>query len=607
MKPVKEMSVERRTIPRKTLIFIILCLSVVNVYASPATLKVDQQVWPVLLQSQLSVLEDRTGSYSANELWDQPQLFKPHGDKIVNFGFSDSIFWIRCTVDNSLGPDQNLVLEFPGSLWDDIQVELRHRDGSLDSLRAGDRPIHQVVPHAVSPVFFLGFRAGETAELLMRICATQAIILPMQMMDPAYYHDFEHLRDLWNGALIGIFSSLFFYNLLLFVILRQSAYGWYVAFLPIAWLTVSTLYGFAGAELFPASEWWRNEGLILIAGIFYFTNQGFGRAILGLQSLPRLNRLAIIVMVISLIEGLLVFILPLRLSHQLMTAMALVFPVIAFIIGMLAWRQGRTEARFFITGQFASWMGQISFVLFAQGILPYSWVIRNAISIGLAIDSVLLSMALADRIRILQEAKAVAEEKMRDALESRSEELEALVCQRTRELEIARQKAERSALTDALTGLHNRRAVMAEGKREFARTRREGAPLSLIMLDIDHFKQINDREGHIEGDRVLVRLARCISKIKRAGDLFGRIGGEEFLALLPETPLSGAKELAERYRRQVEASIRTGQSAYPVTISLGVAELTAEDDSLEKVIDRADQALYQAKEQGRNRVVVASG
>lgn len=590
---------------RKTLVLIILCLSVVNVYASSAPLQAYKQAWPILLQAQLSVFEDRTGSYSAKELWDHPELFKAHGDKIVNFGSSDSVFWLRCTVHNSLGQDQRLFLVFPSSMLDDIRMELRHQDGSLDSFRAGDRPINQIVPRAASPVFPVIFKAGETAELLIRVCSTNLLTLPMQVMDAERYEDFEHKRDLWNGALIGIFSSLFCYNLLLFALLRQTAYGWYVAFLPITWLLLSILYGFFGSDLFPASAWWRNEGFIFLAGLAYFTNQGFGRAVLDLPSLPRLNRLAMTLMAFSLIESLLVFVLPLRLNFQLISITGFIFPMSAFFIGFLAWRRGKTAARFFIAGQIASWIGQVLFMFWANGILPYSWLIRNGISIGISIDALLLSMALADRIRILQNAKAFAEKKMRDALESRREELEYLVYQRTRELEIARQEAEHSARTDALTGLPNRRAVMDEGKREFARARREDAPLSLIILDIDHFKQINDREGHVEGDRVLVKVARSINEIKRAGDLFGRIGGEEFLAFLPETPLSGAKQLAERYRSHIAANIRTGQSEYPVTISLGVTELSEEDGSLERLIDRADRALYRAKEQGRNRVVAA--
>ncbi|MCW3480358.1 sensor domain-containing diguanylate cyclase [Neisseriaceae bacterium JH1-16] len=161
----------------------------------------------------------------------------------------------------------------------------------------------------------------------------------------------------------------------------------------------------------------------------------------------------------------------------------------------------------------------------------------------------------------------------------------------------------RLATTDALTELHNRRAFLAEAEPLLQRARQQGRPVSLIMLDIDHFKQINDSYGHPAGDQALRRLADALREVLRASDICGRLGGEEFAALLPGTALPDAMRIAERLRQRaaaIDVVLPSGHAA--MTISLGVAELKPSDLDLAALFARADQALYDAKHQGRNRI-----
>ena len=163
----------------------------------------------------------------------------------------------------------------------------------------------------------------------------------------------------------------------------------------------------------------------------------------------------------------------------------------------------------------------------------------------------------------------------------------------------------RLATTDELTGIFNRRHFFTLAEREFSRSRRYGGPLSAIMLDVDHFKNVNDTHGHSAGDEVLRTIAaRCQSCIRDL-DVLGRYGGEEFAIVLPGTVLEQAQQhLAERLRRAVaDAPIPTARGELTLTVSIGVAEATGETKDLAALIDRADTALYQAKEGGRNRVV----
>ncbi len=153
------------------------------------------------------------------------------------------------------------------------------------------------------------------------------------------------------------------------------------------------------------------------------------------------------------------------------------------------------------------------------------------------------------------------------------------------------------SLQDPLTGLANRRHMHMELERNLAVAQRYGTPLSVVMMDIDHFKEYNDTYGHLEGDRLLVEIARIISRETRDADFASRYGGEEFLMLLPETDLVGAYSIAERIRKAVEQETR-------VTISLGVSAYHGGMKNAEELINTADEALYRAKQNGRNRVEV---
>jgi diguanylate cyclase (GGDEF)-like protein len=181
--------------------------------------------------------------------------------------------------------------------------------------------------------------------------------------------------------------------------------------------------------------------------------------------------------------------------------------------------------------------------------------------------------------------------------------LEQLVEKRTEALEAANRELERLARIDPLTAMLNRRAFMTAGTAETERSRRHTRPLSVLAADIDHFKMVNDRFGHAAGDEVLRSVAARFRDSLRASDIPARLGGEEFAALLPETSLAAAEEVAERLRHDIAATgFCFAEASHRVTISIGVAELSPADTSLDSLLSRADAALYDAKHAGRDRV-----
>ncbi len=167
---------------------------------------------------------------------------------------------------------------------------------------------------------------------------------------------------------------------------------------------------------------------------------------------------------------------------------------------------------------------------------------------------------------------------------------------------------EREAFTDPLTGLYNRRYLNRRLAEEVAVARRYGRSLSLLLMDFDHFKEVNDRHGHQAGDQVLVRAAQVISGGLRETDVLARFGGEEFMIVASHTPLAGAIELAERLRARIESEefrigSLEGTARIRVTASIGVVAFGTGRDSVELLIRDADENLYAAKRAGRNRVV----
>ncbi len=193
-------------------------------------------------------------------------------------------------------------------------------------------------------------------------------------------------------------------------------------------------------------------------------------------------------------------------------------------------------------------------------------------------------------------------DKMAARLHEYTGELEEKVEERTQALTEVNRQLQELAITDGLTGIANRRAFTHRITLEVERAQRDGLPLSLVMFDLDHFKQLNDTLGHLEGDAALVQLARILREGRRSADMVARYGGEEFVLLLPDTPHDAAMHVAELLRAATES---VGLPAR-CTVSAGIATLPDQAEDARTLIAAADHALYAAKAAGRNRVASAS-
>ena len=163
-------------------------------------------------------------------------------------------------------------------------------------------------------------------------------------------------------------------------------------------------------------------------------------------------------------------------------------------------------------------------------------------------------------------------------------------------------------LYDYLTNIYSRGFILELLSKEFYRAKRYGRPLCVLMMDLDNFKRVNDKYGHVAGDKVLIDVSSKIKKSLRDADYVGRYGGEELLVILPETTLENAAKVGERLRSLVEKKIiKFGNEKVSMTISIGVSDVKKEDEVIQNVIGRADSAMYKAKKAGKNQVVIYQG
>lgn len=176
------------------------------------------------------------------------------------------------------------------------------------------------------------------------------------------------------------------------------------------------------------------------------------------------------------------------------------------------------------------------------------------------------------------------------------------------ELYQLKEQFKQQARTDALTGLYNRRYFIEQAEKEFNRATRHNETISLIIIDVDHFKHINDEFGHLTGDEVLKSLANNLKSMVRVEDTPARIGGEEFAILLPQTSSEHALNMAERIRQYHSdfPCIGIDSATHSITLSIGVSTLLAHDINFDSLFSRADKALYQAKESGRDKVLYST-
>ncbi|MCM0613932.1 GGDEF domain-containing protein [Marinobacter sediminum] len=527
-------------------------------------------------------------------------------DQDLNLGFSDGAFWLNVTV-----PPQpaNRVLEIGYPLLDVVDI-FWTKDGEVvqqyetgDTRPFGSRPIYH------RNFVFLVPSNTDTVSAFIRVKTQGAVQIPLKVIPSADFLAGEQLSYGWQTMFLGIIVALALFNLFLFFTVRELTYLWYVLTVVAAGLVQLNFHGLLFQWLWPDLPVINRYFTAPIIGLALMAATMFSIQFLAVRRYsPGGYRLFQVLLFCSGLSVLYGFVGTYQTGIVVVTILAAVATPVAWLVGIYVWCRGQKLAGFYVLAWTPLLLGHLILAVSKLGYMPRNFLTETGPQIGVAIEVILLSFALAYRINLERRRRLKAQEQALEIQRRANLTLEERVRERTEELQRANKRLKSISLTDGLTQVANRRQFDDKLHTEWKRAVRHGYSLSLVLLDIDHFKSVNDRFGHLVGDDCLITVAAiCANEIKRSGDLLARYGGEEFVVLLPATTEEGAARVAERLRNTVEtSSMYPGAQETPVSLSIsaGVATMKPEPDGRpEELVRRADEALYGAKAAGRNRVM----
>jgi diguanylate cyclase (GGDEF)-like protein len=510
---------------------------------------------------------------SAEQARTYSQGFVPTKTATPSFGIDAPTIWLRLQLHNPDSSEASINL-VAGAPWTDRLDAYLFADGAKAPTAKWHTGDESNNPSALQPatgyVWPLVIPPGRS-EILLRAESIDPMVLPLTILTDAELRKAERSSAYQYGLLYGFLIALSFYNLLVFGGTGERSYLYYGLYLVsyIGLNLANTGHGFAW--LWPEALGFQRYIILIMMVVFSATGLLFASRFLGLaQHSPRALRAVQIfagaglgAMALSIFMN----------SHSGAAYVAFwflgLFSLAGVALGVLSLRRGWISAYYFLGAASCALIGAGISVLTVWGWVPFTEWGYRAIEWGVATEATLLALALANQMRH-KDAQAL--------------------------------QAQVLARTDPLTGLMNRRAFLIEALPLWRTALRAQRPLCVLMLDLDHFKRINDSFGHDAGDQALLQAAQRLARGRRAGDLLARWGGEEFVLLLPETDRAHAYQLAERIRsRFAEEPIALHIGTVALTASIGLAERGAHE-SIEALIAEADSQLLVAKSRGRNQI-----
>jgi diguanylate cyclase (GGDEF)-like protein len=593
------------------LVVIVLCLPDNTIAQEIDCVRLDNNGSSYNLDNSISYFEDNTTTKQFEEIHhSSDNQWHTVLEHVPSFGFSNSVYWLRFDICKSHPDEELTVLEIQNPLLDSIDLFAVRDDSIIYQSHSGDRiPFSERPENHRNFLFYLPKLETTPLRVYIRIQTESAIQMPLTLCTLTGFTQDSQEMLLWQGLYFGIILAMILYNAFLFFSIREVQYLYYIYFTISYFIFQAILQGFF-QQYALGSVWWQNHGLL----IFGFSSIAFANlfacSFLQMQKeKPILSRILRGIGFLSVLSAVLASMLPYMHMVKLMLGFSISSSLLIMFAGFTLWFSTYLPARIFTL----AWLTLlVSFVLASLNkfaLLPRSFWTENIMQIGGVLEVTLLSIALGVRIAAEKQQRIIAEQRLSSSLESEVRERTLSLNKALKQLEAANFILGKMSLSDSLTDLANRRAFDIQFKIDYQSASRTGAPLSLLMIDIDFFKKVNDTYGHQAGDQVLRLVATAIrSQATRPRDKVYRYGGEEFAVVLNNTKLNGAFNVAEKMRTAVERLQFTfEQSSCSVTISAGICVYVAADSGqpvaeLVAIIREADRQLYLAKNNGRNRI-----
>ncbi|MEQ9546645.1 MAG: diguanylate cyclase [Marinobacter sp.] len=522
------------------------------------------------------------------------------------FSHTDSVYWVHLHLTNSSEKRGFWYLKLNYPLLDDVTFWQDSASTSTTVITGDQRPF---LSRGIDYRYFLlpvTLGSGENQEITLRIRSNGALNVPLSLETPdALMAESNHLT-LTHGLFYGALLVFAVFNLLLFISSGTAYYFHNAFYMASMGIFLFAMGGFANQYFWPDSIGFANTSIPLLIALCALSMTLFGRSFLevspGTLSATTLTTFGWASAALLVIT----FLLPYNKSILLNTLLALTVISSLFVIGLFRWRQGYAPALWYVLAWSVMLVGTLIYSLAAFGYLTDFLAREFFMLIAIGAQVILLNYAMVQRWRLLNQKLLHVEHNARSELELKVHERTAQLQNTMEELEKANRKLATMSLNDALTGLYNRRHLDNMLPELCAESRRTGQPLTLALVDADHFKKINDTWGHGFGDVCLQRIADVLSRhVKRPRDIAIRFGGEEFALLLPGTSREGAYRVCQHILDDMRHTpIRTDDGTDVIlTLSAGIAILDPGDHE-QALFQRADDALYKAKASGRNQVAV---
>jgi two-component system, sensor histidine kinase LadS len=533
--------------------------------------------------------------------------FRPLSETGNSLGFSDATYWIKFQLKTNEALNESLVLHYDYPYLDQLTFYRKRPDGSYSEDSFGDNyPFSQREINYRSLVLKLYQTPGEVQTYYLKLNTKGAMLIPVSIWKTSAFIEHVDKFALSYGFYYGIMMILMLVSAIAYYKLSDFLYLSYSLYLLNLILLQMSINGFGFQFLWPDLYYLANRINILVINFVVIT--GFLFCGLFLQVWRRKGRFKYLYnffILVGVINVLISLVGEYSIAVILSAGVAVFLAPVVIGSNLVAMYRGYKGA-----GMFLMVSGIFLLGVIIAGMVFMGWVERNfftfhSMQIASLFEIVILGYMLMDNLGELYKEKEQATLDAKTYLEQINLSLEQEVESRTRELNEKNRMLMELSIRDSMSGLLNHNYCIDQLKNLTSSAIRYGHDLAVIMIDIDHFKSINDQYGHPVGDNVIKEIAEILKTSTRAPDRCGRYGGEEFILLLPQTNEQGAVELAEQIRRSIMGIQIEQIDNLQISASFGVTCFDHERQHAD-LISIADEALYCAKRNGRNQVVASS-
>ena len=544
---------------------------------------------------KVKMYEDKNNTLTIEEI-QKVKTFIPKSNRVSN-GYSTSSFWFTFKITNITDKPLQYFIQFTENFIDKLECYIVSEDGTYIQHNEGPGYFKEGTNNILKkPVFAMNIYSNETKVIYIKMFSLFPHMTAFNIMNKDALHNYILKHDTLYALYFGAIIALILYNFFIFIFSRNIAYLYYILYaIPfLSWqMRMNGIFPF---QSFNSTEAYYLYGLLtpfFIASIIFFT-----REVLDTKKLfPKIDK---VILFFGFLYLLLTFTSIWDVHKSIVITTGLIPFVLPFllVIGFKSYFSGNKTALFYIVAQIIFLTTSIMFSMTTNGHLENTLFTRHGLVIGSLIEIILFSLALAYKIKELQSEKIAI-------INESNTKLNRRVRERTQELENSKEELKILASQDFMTKLYNRRCFFKMSEELLSTAKSKKEPLSIILFDIDKFKDVNDTYGHAIGDKVIVLFASLLKKFSE-DNIAARIGGEEFVLLLPNILKKEAIEIANNIRKTVEKQLITvdDNQYLSYTVSAGVYSVDLKNDiELHNALHCADANLYKAKDQGRNRVV----